>query len=371
MSRRRRIAVDGTPITGRAKGAGRVVKNLLTALPKVDPENTYVALVTEEGARILQDGLHDIELAAVPAMSGLRWETVGMGKAGRKQGADLMFTVREAVGFGGPPTVMHLFEPPAYRLHPRGTEGARALKPVAKDWFLHANLRASIKRASAVTAGSEDTAAWLRRKYGIEPRVIPGGIEAAFFAHIETDARGTGDVPRYFLHPASGDPRENTELVLQAFARASLSNIVLRTFGTPEWLQATIRSRASALGLSDLVITEGWVSDERLRALYAGALALLHPSRYEGFGGYPALEAMALGIPVVALAAPGTREALAGAALLVEQENPELLAHALTELADSPTLRTSLVLAGRERVRGLTWEAAAKAFVTVFHDVLA
>jgi glycosyltransferase involved in cell wall biosynthesis len=112
------------------------------------------------------------------------------------------------------------------------------------------------------------------------------------------------------------------------------------------------------------------VSDPELRSLYRGALAFVHPSRYEAYGGLPALEALALGTPVVALEAPGVTEALQGAALLVEGADPAALAGALRAILSDPELRSRLVQAGRERVAPLRWERAARELAAVFERTL-
>lgn len=362
------IALDATVISERLKGAGRVMKNLLAALPAADPVGAYIAFVTPAGARIVQGQAPDVKLCVVRLVTGVRWELLSIGREAHRQGADLLFTVREIVGFGGPPTVMHVFEPPAYRLRSVGVEDARPFKHIAKDYFLQANLRGSVRRAAGVTAGADATAAWLRRRYGVDPPVIYPGIDTAFLGDDSSTDRN--DHEPYFLHPATGDPRENTELVLQAFARARPPGIRLCTVGTPERLRHVIVDRATELGVADVVDVEGWVSDGRLRELYGCALALVHPSKYESFAGLPALEAMARGTPVIALGAPGASEALEGVALLIAREDPELLADGLRLLAEDAALRESLGRKGAERARGLTWDVAAKAFVSVFHRVL-
>jgi glycosyltransferase involved in cell wall biosynthesis len=361
-----RIAVDATVVSQRLKGAGRVATNLVATLPEVDQESTYLALATPGGAAIL-DGRTSAEVVVVPEMPGVRWELWEMGAAARNSRADLVLTFREFVGFGGPPTVMHVFEPPAYRLDPR--EGhRRPVKHRAKDRLLQAALRGSIRRAAAVTAGSVPTAVWLERQYGMAPKVVPPGIDPFFLSE---DSGQVEVAPEpYFLHPASGDPRENTDLALRAFARMGVRGVRLRTVGTPDGEVSAIERRARELGISDSVEVEGWVSDERLRALYRGAVALVHPTRYEGFGGYPALEAMAQGTPVVDPSGPGTVEALRSAALLIEHEDAEELAEALRRLSADTALANSLANRGRELARALTWEATARAFVAVFRNVL-
>jgi glycosyltransferase involved in cell wall biosynthesis len=355
-----RIAIDASVVSRRLKGAGRVVKNLLLTLPVVD-DSDYVALAWPEGAAMLrQAGVENV--VETPESGGLAWELRGLGRAAEREGADVVLTLREIVGFGGPPTVLHVAEPPAYRL--RSGSGNRPAKHVAKDRILQAMLRGSVRRAARVTAASRTTAEWLRERYGVESPVIPPGIDPVFLEQVEPPPTGEP----YFLHPATGDRRDNSDLVLRAFALLRPTDVRLVLIGTPDDERARLAERARAVGVVEHVDFAGWVSDERLRDLYRGAIALVHPSRYEGFAGLQPLEAMAQGTPVVALVAPGTTEALAGAAELVRTEHPEELADAMRRLATDDVHQARLGETGRERVRDLTWERAAARFVEVFKE---
>jgi glycosyltransferase involved in cell wall biosynthesis len=193
------------------------------------------------------------------------------------------------------------------------------------------------------------------------------GIDPVFLTAEASDP--TSDPP-YLLHSASGDARDNTDLVLSAFARIAHRQVRLSIVSSPTALRASLQLRAEALGMADRVDIVGWVTDEELRDLYRGAVLFVHPSKYEGFAGYPALEAMALGTPVVALKAPGASEALGGVSRLVPREDAGLLADAIDALLDNDSLRGALGSAGRERAQALTWESTAAAFAAVFARLL-
>jgi glycosyltransferase involved in cell wall biosynthesis len=103
----------------------------------------------------------------------------------------------------------------------------------------------------------------------------------------------------------------------------------------------------------------GFVSDEVLAALYAEALAVVVPSRYEGFG-LPVLEAMAAGGVVVAANASTLPEVAGDAALFFPPHDGRALASCLARLAREPALRASLRTAGVIRAAGYTWRASAR-----------
>ena len=102
----------------------------------------------------------------------------------------------------------------------------------------------------------------------------------------------------------------------------------------------------------------GRVSDEALRALYAGAACFVFPSRYEGFG-LPALEAMACGCPVVASVAAALPEVCGEAALYCDPADPASIARAVGRVLDDPALADRLRRLGVARAARFTWDRAA------------
>jgi glycosyltransferase involved in cell wall biosynthesis len=356
------IAVDALALGQRSKGAARVLANLLACLPGADPQLRYVALVAGDGVARLREVAPDVDALEVEPSGGLDWELRGVARAAAS--ADLLFTVREIVPRSGPPVHMHVFEPPSYRLQARGRPTSTELKRLAKDALLTLGFRSSVRRAATVTAGSQATADWILRRSGCAAEVVLPGIDPVFF----TDGGAASPETPYMLHFSSGDARENTDLVLRAFGANRFAGVRLVVVGTPERLQEAIRARARTLGAD--VELAGWVTDERLRELYRGALAVVTPSRYEGYAGLPALEAMALGTPVVALAAPGVTEALEGRAVLIRTEDVDALAAALSRIRDDDALRAELVRRGSELARSLTWEASASSFAAAFRRAL-
>jgi glycosyltransferase involved in cell wall biosynthesis len=111
------------------------------------------------------------------------------------------------------------------------------------------------------------------------------------------------------------------------------------------------------------------LSDEDLRLCYAGAVALIFPSRYEGFG-LPVAEAMACGCPVITTAVASLPEVAGDAAVYIDPEDPRSLQEAFDIVRD-PHRRETLVAAGIERAAGLTWARAASAFASALTEAAA
>lgn len=126
-----------------------------------------------------------------------------------------------------------------------------------------------------------------------------------------------------------------------------------------------LRRLASALGVADSVELVGRVDDATLQQLYEGATAVVFASRAEGFG-FPALEAMARGVPVVAADRTSLPEIVGSAGILVDPHRPSEVADALVRIATEAGLAERLATAGRARAAELTWDRAAEAYVDLF-----
>jgi glycosyltransferase involved in cell wall biosynthesis len=111
------------------------------------------------------------------------------------------------------------------------------------------------------------------------------------------------------------------------------------------------------------------LDDDELRLAYAGAAALVFPSRYEGFG-LPIAEAMACGCPVITTAAASIPEVAGDAAAYVDPADPESLRDALAAVGD-PVRRDAMIAAGLARAEQLTWSRAAAVFASVIDSAAA
>jgi glycosyltransferase involved in cell wall biosynthesis len=111
----------------------------------------------------------------------------------------------------------------------------------------------------------------------------------------------------------------------------------------------------------------GYVSDEQLPALYSGALALVYPSLYEGFG-LPPLEAMACGTPVVTSNGTSLPEIAGDAAVLVDPEDVDSIAEGILRVVSSSALRDNLRRLGLDRASRATWESTAQQTLQLLLD---
>jgi glycosyltransferase involved in cell wall biosynthesis len=171
------------------------------------------------------------------------------------------------------------------------------------------------------------------------------------------------DAP-YFLYVGQRDKRKNHDLIKQAFALAGLKGCKLVFFGggapnDSEMVEASGQGHVYAQG-----------NDGDLATWYSHALALLYPSRYEGFG-MPLLEAMSLGCPVVAADASSIPEVAGDACALIDPEDLSAWTNFLRKLYESEDLRCSLAARGSERSKSFSWERCAAETADVYHKSIA
>lgn len=179
----------------------------------------------------------------------------------------------------------------------------------------------------------------------------------------------------YLAYAGDADWRKNRDgmLAALALARATRPGQRLRLVWAGSLSadkRARLDERARAAGVADAVLLTGFVPDDDLRALYRNALALLFVSRAEGFG-FPVVEGMACGCPVITSNRSSMAELAEGAALLVDPERPAEIARAITRLSESPSLRQELSQAGQARAQRFGLERQAEGTLAVYRALIA
>ena len=222
-----------------------------------------------------------------------------------------------------------------------------------------------LRQCRHILTNSAFTAREIERWAGVPAQrisVIPLGYDAASFR----PAVGPTGLPSerpYLLHVGQAYPHKNLLRLIEAFAALAPQHpdLQLVLAGKPH---PTETPRLEALvrewGLQARVQLRPYVPFEILVQLYQGALALVYPSLWEGFG-LPVLEAMACGTPVLTSHGSGTEEAAGDAALLVDPANTAALAAALRDLVEQPSLRQQLRQRGLQRAAQFSWERTAAA----------
>ena len=164
---------------------------------------------------------------------------------------------------------------------------------------------------------------------------------------------------KYFLFVGSGDPRKNMRIIPEALHRVDL-DLPLVVAGWSGWAGKNMWEKVQFLG---------YMGDDALARLYSGALALIFPSRYEGFG-LPILEAMACGCPVVTTREASMPEVAGDAALYMKDpDDVDGLAGILKKLAESPLERQAWAEKGLIQAGRFSWQKTAEATFRAFEQV--
>lgn len=217
--------------------------------------------------------------------------------------------------------------------------------------------RAHAHRADRVVVVSQFTAGEVTERLGLPPERMsicsPGGPDWSPRAQAPKDG--------YVLFFGTLEPRKNVGALLDAYeslaaTRRDLPQLVLAGKATEQsgpWLE-----RIQRAPLSRLVRHLGYIDPAARRDLYAGATMLVQPSFEEGFG-LPVLEAMTVGVPVVAARAGALPEVGGDAVLLADPNDPASIAAQIERLLDDPALAEGCVTRGFARAGHYSWNRTA------------
>jgi glycosyltransferase involved in cell wall biosynthesis len=319
------VAMDVTPLRLTRAGTARYIRNLRARLD-VEP----VAFGGANRASVLARELW--------------WYPFRLARPGRAT------DVLHCTTYYGPlrprvPTVVTVHDLAVFR-HPQAfPRWTRTYAPLVVPRVLQA--------ARRVIAVSEFTAAELETLLRVpreKIRVVPNAVDDVFMPE---GPRAESD---YVLAVGTLEPRKNLARAVEA---AALAGVDLRVVGAPGW------GGVEARGAN--VTWLGEVGDEELGRLYRGALCVVYPSFYEGFG-LPVLEAMACGAAVVTSAGGATEEIAGGAAVLVDPLDAGAIAAGIeSAIAGRDDLRTR----GLERVRAFSWDEAARLTQAAYDEAAA
>ena len=311
-------------------GVERVAREMTAHLPRLRPERYRVALPPR----------------ALAHRAGHGWEQAVLPLAGR--GARLLYSPANLAPVADRRNVVVIHDVAALR-HPEWYGGAYAA-------YQRRVLPLLARRARLVITVSEFARGELLDMLAADPArvaVVPNGVDARFRpdADPEPARRAHGLERPYVVAVGSRLARKNLAALGPAARALAAEGIDLVAAGSG---RGYMRAEAD-----EPVRRIGYVDDEHLPGLYAGARALAMPSLYEGFG-LPCLEAMACGTPVVAADRAALPETCGDAALLADPDDGAALAAALMRaVADGPE-REGLTARGRARSARFTWRGAAE-----------
>jgi glycosyltransferase involved in cell wall biosynthesis len=175
----------------------------------------------------------------------------------------------------------------------------------------------------------------------------------------------------YFLFVGTIEPRKNLVRLIDAFAAfaGQVPGINLVLAGQRGWKCEEIYSRAAGGDVADRTIILDYVSEASLPSLYSHALACVYPSLFEGFG-FPVVEAMACGTPVLTSNTTSLAEIGEGAAVLVDPLDESAICGGLRDLATRPDLREELRKKGRARAGSYSWAETGRRTLDAYRKAI-
>lgn len=361
------VALDGTPLLGVPTGIGVFTSDLLEALASRGDLSVSSFAVSWRRREQLADAVPDgvrTDQGAMPARP-LTWLWSHS-------------NVLAAERFIGPVDVVHgtnFTVPPTRRagrvVTVHDLTCVRYPELCQSDTLRYPALIArAIKGGAIVHTPSAFVADEVREHFRVKrDQVVPvhSGIPVLPEPDREAAAAIIDPGRPYVLSIGTAEPRKDLPGLVAAFDAAAAIDpeLTLVLVGPPGWGSAAVDEAIENATARSRIVTAGFVSDGALSALLSGARLLAYPSVYEGFG-FPPLQAMARGIPVVTTAVGSLKEIAGGAAAFVPVGDVDALAEQLVELSSDEARRSILITAGLARANDFTWEATATGLVNLY-----
>lgn len=233
----------------------------------------------------------------------------------------------------------------------------------------------SAKRAEIIITSSENSQKDIIKILKIakdKVKVIYGGVDRTRFKTISEKKRiqeiknKYGIVKDYLLTVSAAYKFKNLVALVSAFKDLLIDfpDLQLMIVGLGGKGKTDLITKIKALNLQKKIAVTGWVPDEDLPTLYSAAKVYVHPSLYEGFG-FPVLEAMACGCPVVSSRAASLPELIGDAGMLIDAKKKEKILGALKGLLSDERLTKELKRKGIQRSKDFSWEKAAKTILGI------
>jgi glycosyltransferase involved in cell wall biosynthesis len=362
-------------------GVGVYTRELILRLPRVDPSTRYEAWYLNARRALRPWRWSRRSLPRVPGLSE-RWtpfpaqlfERLSLRYELPRLEWFTDFDVLFAPNFVPPPTRSRRL---VLTVHDLAFRKFPDTAPLATRRWLR-RLDRGLRQAAEVVVPSAATRDDLVAMYpAVDPdrvTVIHHGVDRqrirpASEEEIERARRRFGVKGRYVLFLGGLEPRKNLPLLARAFARtdadASLVIAGASVSWNPEGREQLDRALASMdRAHRERVVLTGYLGTRDKVALMTGAEALAFPTLYEGFG-FPLLEAMACGTPILTSNVSSLPEVAGDAALYVDPHDEAAVADGLERLLADAAFRRHLIAAGTHRLEAFSWDSSARAHVDV------
>lgn len=337
-----KILVDARELHPHRAGIGRYIFNLFHDMERAVPSHSFSAVVMESGAPYLPRllGNEPLKIRWNNFNRALKpvWDNYFLARRFHRLGCGLYY----APCHFGPvfdkriPIVATIHDLTPF-LFPETFGRARGA-------YLRFMMKRLVKAARRISTPSENTRNDLIKTLGVNPdkilviRPSLGPLPGASVGENPVKA------DKYILSVGTMEPRKNLARLIKAYSRLPSSlreEYPLVITGRAGWKTGGLRSTAEQEGVTNNTIFTGFIAEEHLPAVLAGAAVFCYPSLYEGFG-FPPLEAMYFGTPVLTSNVSSLPEVVGDAALAVNPHSIEEISDGLNRLLTDEPLREKL-----------------------------
>jgi len=351
------IGIDARPLSYQLTGIGYYVKHLLDAMQKAEsPHRFYLISNTSIPYRVSNPRWQKVEGGLSKKLTSTLWMQTRVPLLSLRLKLHVFWSPRHHLPLLLPPRVgcVVTIHDIVHRRYPETMSRANLMV----ERLL---MNASIRRAGTIITDAFSTRRDLERWYRVKSskiRVIYPGVPPL---PDEEAAVDTGHFPdRFILFVGTLDPRKNFEGLFRAFEMLDPRQYGLHLVivGGSGWKNDVFFKKLAQSPVRKYVRLTGYLSRAQLAWLYRRAVCLVLPSIYEGFG-FPILEAMAMGTPVITSSVSSMPEVAADAALLVDPADAKRLSEAVLSVLRDRKLRLRLIAAGRQRAAVFSWADCA------------
>jgi glycosyltransferase involved in cell wall biosynthesis len=384
-----RVGIDGS-CWANQRGYGRFTREICSALVAEGSDCRFIFFLDERSAEIFELEGENVERVLVPQGAA---PTEAASAEGHRAPLDMLrfsraaWRARLAVFFS--PSVYTYFPlppglPAVVTIHDTIPERYPELTLTTRKarLFWRAKVRLAIAQARRVLTVSPFSARDIQNVLGVPPERIRVALEAPSSTYAPSSAEdcarsaqrlGLPAGARWFTYVGGFNPHKHVDLLVEAHAALGAPSVHLLLVGPSEADSFHkdldgIRAAIVRAGTNERVHFTGFLSDEELRNVHTGSIALVLPSECEGFG-LPAVEAAACGAPVIATDQSPLPELLRGGGIFVPPGRVADLVEAMQRMLQDEGARVRMGESAIASARALSWSRSARSVLDVLREV--
>lgn len=359
------LFIEPGPLTGPGYYTMQVLENILLLPPEQRAPFRFKVFV-QRGTEHHYSATAQELIVAVPAAGGryarVIWEQLLLPLRTKREGVDLLFSPGFVSPMFGAPILTAAIPDMYYRVVPDLVERFQR-----QYWRVMIPLTSRV--CDLLLTISESSGRDIERYLPAARGKVVVTPLASRFPAMKDGSQEPPRSPPYILMVSNLTPNKNVTRVVEALANLRREGRDIEFVHIGVDLNGELGRAIACFGLDNHVRSLGKVDDATLIATARSSLCMVVPSLYEGFG-MPAIEAQALGAPLVCSDRSSLPEVASGAALMFNPEDTAALAACIARIMDEPGLRETLREKGFENVQRFSWQRTAQSTLNAFQQIL-